>query len=155
MLVQIRNATVMDADVIRYLFYDTVTYINSKDYTPRQIEVWRSGYNNIYSWKKKIAEQYFLIAEIDKKLAGFASLTSDGYLDFLYVHKDIQGKGIAKNLLNALEIKAQELNLQEITTDSSITAKRFFEAKGFRIIGISAKEIGGVNFLNMKMKKIL
>lgn len=152
---QIRNATIKDADAIRYLFYDTVTYINSKHYTPRQIEVWRSGYNNIYSWKKKIAEQYFLIAETENKIAGFASLTSEGYLDFMYVNKDLQGKGIAKNLLDALEVKAKELNLKEIITDSSITAKRFFEKKDFRVIQISVKEIGGVNFLNMKMKKIL
>ena len=44
------------------------------------------------------------IAEIENELTGFSSIEKNGYLDYMYVHKDHQGKGIAKNLLEEIEI---------------------------------------------------
>lgn len=151
----IRRASITDLDVVRFLFYDTVTTVNAKDYSVQQIEVWRAGFNNIENWERKIEEQYFLLAEAEEGVAGFASLTNDGYLDFMYVHKDFHGKGIAKALLTALEKRGNELQLTEIITDSSITAKPFFEKNNFIISEITVKEIKGVEFVNTKMKKYL
>ena len=99
---KIRRAELKDTDQISQLFYDTVTNINIKDYDTAQISVWASGYNDIKKWPSKIQEQNFFVAEQDNKITGFGSITSEGYLDYMYVHKDHQGKGIASELLKYL-----------------------------------------------------
>ena len=124
---QLRKANIQDVDAVRFLFYDSITTVNAKDYSLQQIEVWGSGFKNIESWKKKIEEQYFLLAEVEGVVAGFASLTNEGYLDFIYVHKDFQGTGIAKTLLAALEKRANELQLKVITTIQALRPNRFLK----------------------------
>jgi putative acetyltransferase len=49
----------------------------------------------------------------------------------MFVHKDYQGQGIANQLLSELERKAIEQNNREIYSEVSITAKTFFEERGF------------------------
>jgi putative acetyltransferase len=80
-------------------------------------------------------------------------LTYDGYLDRLFVHKDFQGQGIASALVDMLESEAKKLNLLEITTDSSITAKPFFKHKGYNIVRSHIVERKGVKLTNFKMRK--
>ncbi len=78
-------------------------------------------------------EQYFVVAEIKHKIVGFSSLAKDGYLDFMFVDKETQGQGVASALLSVIERKATEQNNDLIYSDVSLTAKVFFESKGFII----------------------
>ena len=151
----IRPANIDDLDSIRQLFYETITTINAKDYNQKQILVWSAGYDNVDNWKKKITAQHFFVAMIEKDIAGFCSLTSDGYLDFMYIHKDFQSNGIASKLLSHLEHIAIGLNLQEIRTDASLTARPFFAKRGFVISAIQKKFIDNVEFENTVMVKNL
>lgn len=152
---KIRRAELKDTDQIRQLFYDTVTNINSKDYDDAQISVWASAYKDINKWSSKIQEQYFFVAEEDYKITGFGSITSEGYLDYMYVHKDHQGKGIASGLLKNLEIIAFENDVKEIRAEVSITARPFFRSKGFEITKTFITRLGEVEFEDCEMTKIL
>ncbi len=152
---KIRRAELKDTDQIRQLFYDTVTNINSKDYDDAQISVWASAYKDINKWSSKIQEQYFFVAEEDYKITGFGSITSEGYLDYMYVHKDHQGKGIASGLLKNLEIIAFENDVKEIRAEVSITARPFFRSKGFEITKTFTTRLGEVEFEDCEMTKIL
>src|SRR5436190_12844390 len=131
MKISIRQANSYDVNQICLLFRDIVTYINSKDYNPEEINVWADSYKNIDGWKKNISEQYFLVATANDQILGFASITDSGCLDYLYIHKDFQRKGIAKKLLAEIERHAEKLSLKEISAHVSKTAKPFFEANGF------------------------
>jgi putative acetyltransferase len=101
----IRIASIDDVDEIRQLFYDTITTVNLKDYSIQQTTAWAKGYQYTDRWKNSISTQYFIVDEREGMIAGFASLAVDGYIDMMYVHKDSQGKGIAKQLLHALETR--------------------------------------------------
>jgi putative acetyltransferase len=149
----IRRAVPQDADQIAELYFNTVTNINKKDYTPKQIEIWAATSLNVDNWKRKVDEQFFFIAEIENEIAGFASVTNDGYIDFMYVHKDHQRKGVASALINKLEEIIQNLNIQEAWAHVSITARPFFRKKGFKVTELYTKSVMGVEFDDAIMRK--
>ena len=151
---KIRKATLDDTDQIRQLFYDTINNINILDYDSEQIKLWSSGHLKIDKWKKNISEQYFIVSESDGIITGFASITEKGYLDFMYVHKDHQGKGIATKLLAELEKFAGSLELKEIWAQVSITARPFFRSKGFEITKEFITRIDDVEFADAIMTKV-
>lgn len=149
----IRRANISDIDEIGTLYKDTITTINSKDYTKEQIVAWTATYNNEAGWIRRIEEQHFYVATIDDIIVGFASIDNNGYFDLLYVHKDFQKQGVATNLCSTIENKAKEMGFDEITVQSSITAKPFFTSQGFIQTSEKKKEINGVPFTNAVMSK--
>ena len=151
---KIRKATIDDTDQIRKLYFDTINNINIRDYDSEQIKLWSSGHLKIDKWKKNISEQYFIVSESDGIITGFASITEKGYLDFMYVHKDHQGKGIATKMLADLEKYADNLELKEIWAQVSITARPFFRSKGFEITKEFITRIEDVEFADAIMTKV-
>jgi putative acetyltransferase len=151
----IRPANTSNVEAITTLFRSTIETVNAKDYLPQQVKVWASGANDQQRWLQMIEQQFFYVAELYNQITGFASITHDGHIDLMYVHKDFQGKGIASQLLTTLEQKAFELKLPTIYTDSSITAKPFFLSKGFAIEKEYIKLYGGVEFKNTILYKFL
>lgn len=152
----IRRADQNDLQAIKELFRRTIQTVNSKDYTPEQIEVWSAGADNVERWSQSIENQYFIVAETGGVIAGFASITPAGYLDFMYVHNDYQRKGIATALLTEIERKAVTQNNSEIYSDVSKTAKGFFEKMGYRCREVvKDKAVNGVVFENNVMVKKL
>jgi putative acetyltransferase len=153
--ITIRLALPGDTDQICRLYYDTVRNVNVKDYTPEQIEVWSNGGLNADNWIRKINEQYFILAEISGELAGISSIAPDGYLDYMYVHKDFQRCGVARALLGEIERKALEQKNAEIYSHVSKTAKGFFEKMGYTHKEDLRDMYKGVLFVNALMVKKL
>lgn len=110
------------------LFKDTVQAINSKDYSDEEIQAWITSETNFADWQESLTRNYCLVAIDNQNIVGFGDITADGYLDRLYVHRDFQGQGIATVLCNQLELQAKGT----IVTHASITAKGFFEKRGYR-----------------------
>lgn len=162
--ITLRTAAEDDIPAIGRLFSETVRNVNAKDYTEEEIRAWSSSGENTGMWKKRIVRQYFMVAEINGVIAGFSSIEPNGYLDFMYVHKDYQRMGVAKALLEEIERKAIEQNNAEIFSHVSKTAKGFFEKSGYKYSGdiISpgyiysngeVKPCDGVEFINSIMVK--
>lgn len=150
-----RIATLSDLKEMQELYVDTIKNVCQKDYNPAQIEVWISGVKNTERWVEVIQTQFVLLAIIENKIVGYGTLKDKNYIDFFYIHKDFQRQGIADKILAELEIKAKKGNSKIITSDISITAKSFFEKKGF-IIKAEQKNIrSGVEIINYKMEKNL
>jgi len=150
---EIRRADITDIDEIGKLYCDTILTVNKKDYSEEQVKVWASTFDNQQGWVRRIEEQYFFVAVINKKIVGFASIDHNGYLDLLYVHKDFQRQGIATRLYNEIELTAREEEFEEISVQSSITARPFFEKQGFKLTGEKHKMVNGVAFTNAMMLK--
>lgn len=146
----IRSAFPKDNKQIGQLIYDTVRTINRKDYTQEQVEAWAPD-AELFS----VYEGYAFVADFHGKIIGFGNLTSNGYLHRLYVHKDFQGKKIGSLLLRAIEERARELGLSEMTTEASVTAKPFFLSQGWDLIEKQTKIFREVSFINFKMSKNL
>jgi putative acetyltransferase len=153
--ITIRTAHTNDLPEIQNLFVETINAICYNDYTPEQIKVWTSAVENQEPWLNKLKTQYFIVAEADGKIAGFASLQGNDYLDFLYIHKDYQRQGIASKLYNKIENEAIRRDSAILRSDVSKTAKLFFEQKGFKTTTAQTKNMKGVNITNFIMTKQL
>ena len=155
MSITIRLATANDLESILQLFQETIEVINANDYSSKQIEVWKNGAGRKQRWLEKIGLHHFLVAELNNQIAGFASISKEGYLDFMYVSKDHQRRRIATELYKALEQFARENQFSKITSDVSITAKPFFQKQGFIVLHQQEVLIDGVPLINYKMEKFL
>ena len=83
-------------------------------------------------------------------LLGFGDMDGTGYLDRLYVHKDRQGQGIATALCDALE---QGCTARPFVTHASLTARGFFENRGYRVVRPQCVLRRGVELINFVMEK--
>jgi putative acetyltransferase len=150
---KIRHAVEEDVGRITQLFFDTIQNINIKDYSQEEIDDWSSWKSDTGQWLSRIQEQYFVLAEVNSFIVGFSSLAKDGYLDLLFVHKDYQGQGIASALLTETEHWAREQNNDFIYSDVSITAKGFFEKRGFVVERQQLKKSKQKELVNFRMIK--
>ncbi|HIY63428.1 MAG TPA: GNAT family N-acetyltransferase [Candidatus Mediterraneibacter stercoripullorum] len=160
---EIRPYKTEDIQEIAELFYQTVHTVNAADYTNKQLDAWTDGNIDLAAWDRSFQAHMTLVAVItqseaeDKKdaseqIAGFADMNSTGYMDRLYVHKDFQHCGIASALCDRLE---EAVDADQITTHASITAKPFFEKRGYRVIREQQVERKGILLTNYVMEKIL
>ena len=137
-----------DFKAISELFYDTVHSVNAKDYTEKQLSAWAKNRDSLKSRRDVLPKQYTLIAESDGIIVGFGSIDNSGCLDLLFVHKDFQGQGVATALCDELE-----KGFPVIKTYASITAKPFFETRGYVVIKAQEVERFGVKLKNFEMIK--
>ncbi len=89
------------------------------------------------------------VAVEDGHITGFGDIDKTGYLDRLYVHALYQGRGIGTALCERLEQAAAG----DITVHASITARPFFEKRGYRVIREQQVERQGVFLTNFVMEK--
>ena len=143
-----------DKRFLQQLFYDTVHTVNIRDYAPEQLEAWAPDEPNRETWAK-LDTQHCFIVEYQKMIVGFASLSQEGLVDFLFVHRDFQGRGIGSTLLKQLERLARKKGMTQLKTEASITARGFFEKIGFKTVVEQKKVLNGLEFSNFIMEKSL
>ncbi len=107
------------------------------------------------TWAKRYDTRLAWIAEIDGNVAGFIELEARGHVDMMYVHPAHQRRGVATALLAELEDKAREEGAERLFTDASITARSFFERRGFVLIAPQTVALRGQPFVNFRMEKPL
>ncbi len=149
----IRKFNDKDTEEIMQLFYDTVHNINIRDYTQEQVNAWAPQDMDYQHWNERLNSKMTYVAEIDEKIVGFAQLEANGHIDCFYCHNDFQGMGIGARLLDAIQRKAEELGINRLFTEASITARGFFERKGFTEIKKQEVELRGMKFINFCMAK--
>lgn len=138
-----------DCKALAELFYHTVHTVNAKDYTKEQLDVWATGQVDLTKWNQSFQEHFSIVAVDADMIAGFGDIDETGYLDHLYVHAEHQGKGIATAICNQLEAAVQG----NIVTHASITARPFFEKRGYKVIKEQQVERQGVFLTNYVMIK--
>ena len=126
----IREYQSSDCEELTKLFYNTVHTVNAKDYTEEQLDAWATGQVDLNKWDQSLREHYSIVAVENEMLVSFGDIDESGYLDHLFVHADYQGKGIGTMICNRLE-QAVSGN---IITHASITARPFFEKRGYRVV---------------------
>lgn len=145
----IREYQPSDCKEITELFYNTVHTVNAKDYTKEQLDVWAIGQVDLKKWNQSLQEHYSIVVIENEVIVGFGDMDKTGYLDRLFVHADYQGRGIATVICNKLEQTVQG----DITTHASITAKPFFEKRGYKVVKEQQVERQGIFLTNFCMEK--
>ena len=134
------------------LFYDTVHTVNARDYTPAQLDAWADGQPDLDAWDRSFRAHTTLVAVADGRIVGFGDMAGDGYLDRLYVRADYQRHGIATAICDELEAYAAS-RVSEVTTHASITAKPFFQRRGYEVVRKQSVLRRGVYLTNFVMSK--
>jgi 2-haloalkanoic acid dehalogenase type II len=154
----IRSFRDTDVKAIVSLFYNTVYAINAADYSKEQLSAWapiEDQAEKELMWQESLRLNITYVAEMDGEIAGFCDMTATGYLNRLYVHKNYQRRGIASRLVDMIEQQAKSLKLSEITTEASLTARPFFEKRGYTVVHKQSVERKGVSLVNYQMLKKL
>lgn len=146
---KLRKYQPSDCKILTDLFYHTVHTVNAGDYTEEQLKVWATGNVNLERWNRLLQEHFTVVAIENGMIVGFGDIDNTGYLDHLYVHGDYQRRGIAAAICDWLEQEAQE----KIVTHASITARPFFERRGYRVIKEQQVERQGIFLTNYVMVK--
>ena len=140
----IRQYQPCDCREITELFYHTVHSVNARDYTERQLNVWATGEVDLENWNRT------LVAVEEGRIIGFGDIDKSGYLDRLYVHKDYQGRGVASGICDVLEAAVSG---KKLSVHASITARPFFEKRGYKVVKEQQVERQGVFLTNYVMER--
>ena len=147
---RLREYQPSDCAQLAELFYQTVHSVNAKDYTKEQLDAWATGEVDLQAWDASFRAHKTIIAVKNGEIVGFGDMDETGYLDRLYVHKDYQGQGVASAICDELERFAAG---KTITTHASITAKPFFQHRGYRVVRKQKVIRRGVALTNLVMEK--
>lgn len=145
----IRKYQAEDLPEITQLFYNTVHTVNARDYSPAQLDAWADGAVDLARWGASLAAHDSVVAVEQGMIIGFGDMDENGYLDRLYVHKDHQGRGVATAICDRLEGACR---VKKFSTHASITARPFFEGRGYRVVKQQQVERHGVLLTNFVME---
>ncbi len=149
MPMMIRRYRPEDCGTLAELFYRTVHTVNRADYTPEQVNAWAPGTVDLSRWDRSFRAHYSLVALRGGVIIGFGDIDPAGYLDRLYVHADYQRQGTASALCDGLEAAVPG----KITVHASLTARPFFEKRGYKVLREQQVERRGVLLTNCVMEK--
>ena len=153
-MITIRVALNTDIEEIQSLYRNTVLVINRRDYSQAEVEDWASCGDDLSKIEDMIKTHYFIVAvNRQSEIVGFSSITPQGYLHSMFVHKDFQGKGIATMLLEEIERYAITAGIVRITSEVSLTARPFFEKKGYVVEEEQKRKANQLSLTNFRMAR--
>ena len=135
------------------IFYNTIHHINAHHYSPDQINAWAPEDLDEEIWTRKICDIAPYVAVSHGKIVGYADLQKSGYIDHFFCHHEHQRKGIGSYLFSFLDEEASRLGIIEMSADVSVTAKPFFESKGFVVVKEQLLNLRGQALVNYKMER--
>lgn len=135
------------------LFYGTVHSVCKKDYTKKQLDAWADKNPDIAAWNTSFLRHNTLIAESSGRIIGFGDMDKNGYLNRLYIHKEYQSCGIGSAIVNALEKYAVNQGIMHFSVHASVTARSFFESKGYTAVRENTVVRHGCTLTNYIMEK--
>jgi ribosomal protein S18 acetylase RimI-like enzyme len=131
MEIVIRRATAADAKAVHKIVLLALREINARDYPPSVID------RLVLTLPDKVAANLetwgAFVAIVDGRVVGTGSLNGQT-VSSVYVHPDYQGRGIATKLMDAVENVAHAQSQVTLSVQSSVTAKPFYEKRGFKIV---------------------
>ncbi len=153
---KLRKLSEEDVPVLQTLFRETVLHVNARDYTREEVEDWASCGDSTEHLKDLLARNDYVAALNERdEIIGFSSMNAEGYLHSLFVHKDYQQVGVGSLLLSAVEKRAREYGVAEITSEVSLTARPFFEKNGYEVMKVQKRRANRLELTNFVMRKRL
>ena len=152
---RVRPYAAAELDDLIALFRESVRQVARLDYSPEQILAWAPDEIDREAWALRLAASSTWVATHGDETAGFVTLEPDGHLDMLYVHAAQQRLGIAGKLVDGLESSARSRGLTRLFTEASITAKPFFERRGFHVVETQRVARRGQELTNYRMVRPL
>ena len=155
----IRDMRAGEEEQLWRLFHGTVRSVNLAHYTEQQVAAWSPDNRDMRQWRLRMAEiAPFVALPRDRardQIVGYSDLQSDGLIDHLFVHKDWQGRGVARALMDEVIRRAKILGLEQLHAFVSITARPLFERYGFVVERKNHVDMNGTVLTNLVMQRSL
>jgi putative acetyltransferase len=147
----------LPADVpdLAEIFRASIEELTADDYSEAQQAAWASAADDEEEFGRKLSGELTLVATYGGAAVGFASLADNKKIDMLYVHPAAAGQGAGAMLCDALEKLAAGRGSNELTVDSSDSARGFFEKRGFVARTRNTVSLNGEWLANTTMSKTL
>lgn len=137
------------------IFTASIRSLAAPYYSPEQIAAWAPVPPDVARWQERLARLHTIVAESAGALAGFASYTDDGYLDFLFTHPAFARRGVATSLYRRVEVALLGVGAPTVTTHASLAARPFFDRHGFQVDDEEWVECRGIYLRRFAMHKQL
>ena len=131
--IEIRPATLDDAEAICRVAIRTLRESNARDYPADEIARLVAGFTppRIAAF---IASRPFYVAIVDGAVVGTANLEG-AEARAVFVDPDHQRQGVGASLMAAVEDLARARSVATLRVESSITAEAFYERLGYAVVG--------------------
>jgi GNAT superfamily N-acetyltransferase len=99
-------------------------------YPPESLAIWTNG--EIAEGFIQFVVQQLYVAAVNDAVVGTGMIDCDtGRLDAIFVHPDMMGHGIGKQMVSFLEDIGRAAGLTKLTLDSTLNAAGFYRSCGF------------------------
>lgn len=154
----VRQATGADASAATEVLRRSITELCVADHQndAAKLDPWLANktVENIGRWISS-ERNYCVVALIGGEVSGFGMMTLLGEIQLCYVHPPARFRGVSRALLEALEQRARMLGLRRLGLQSTATARRFYEARGFVPIGPPASAFALISCQSMVKELVL
>jgi len=131
----VREARESDAVAVTDLVRRSIWQLCAADHQnePARLEPWLQNKTvaNVAAWIA-VQRNYCVVATADSTIVGVGIITVEGEVLLCYVDPDARFRGVSTAILSSLEERARRLGLSEVYLDSTVTARRFYEDRGYR-----------------------
>ena len=129
----IRTFAASDAEAVSQVVRLALLTTNARDYPAARIEALHD-YFTPAKIRQLAGERYCLVAEENGLVVGTGAFEDDE-LKTVFVLPQYQGKGVGRQLLDALEHRARQLGLPSLRVPPSRTSYGFYEKMGYAKVG--------------------
>lgn len=127
-----RSATVADAEELWRVRTSAIVARCSEHYCRETVRAWASAPMHP-GFISLIKTSFFVVAQVEHQIVGYGFLNAvQAKVEGVFVHPQHTRRGIAKTLLNELEMRARTAKLVQLTLDSTLNAAPFYTAQGYR-----------------------
>lgn len=138
---------------LRRVFMSSVHELARGFYTPEQLDAWAPAVHDKQGWANRIAALRPFVAIIEDRVAGYADLQDDGYIDHFFVSGDFPARGVGSALMQHVHGVALERGLRKLSAQVSLSAEGFFARHGFLVDERQTVVVAGVPMENSRMSK--
>ena len=153
--VQIRRGRPRDFTTLGRIMYEAVHY-GAPLYTPAQRKAWMPHPPSGRFWRARLEPQKVWVCEAGGRgPVGFITLRSDQNIDYAYILRHWQGRGLFGQMYSALEEEAIGEGLDSLWTLASLHARPAFERAGFSVVRPAEVKRAGQTLIRYQMEKHL
>ena len=139
------------------LFHAAIHQIAAHHYSPGQVQAWSPQVPDPARFLARGTDGRTLLLAVDDddEPLAYGDVEADGHIDHLFCRPEVAGTGVTARLYEELERAARERGIENLFTEASEPARRFFSKQGFVEIERRDFEISGVPIHNFRMEKRL
>jgi GNAT superfamily N-acetyltransferase len=154
----VRQALSADAAAATEVLRRSITILCVADHgnDPGRLKSWLQNktVSNVAAWIES-ADNYCVVACLNDAVCGFGAMTLKGEIMLCYVDPAARFRGVSAAMLDALEAKARVIGLPEVHLDGTVTARRFYEDRGYVAVGGTKQAFEAISCQSMAKRLAL